>query len=78
MSDAQVLTFWRPRDDEATLCEECGTKEMNTALAVQLGLVPEFTSMQDVVDRFSELDDAGPDYFIKSEHGTCKECGAAA
>lgn len=76
--DAKVLTFWKPKDDDATLCETCGVKTMNDAFAVQLGLVPPFESMQDAVERFSTLPEAGPDYFTKSEHGTCADCGAAA
>lgn len=69
------VSFWHTRDDEPVLCTNCAIREMNGSFAVQAGLIPAFESMQDAIERFTDLEGAGPDYFIESPTGTCVECG---
>lgn len=74
-TETTPLTFWKPKDDDSTLCAECGVKEMNNSLAVQLGLVPPYKTMQEVAERFENEYESGPDYFTESPTGTCVNCG---
>lgn len=70
------VTFWTPADDDATLCEACGVKEINgNALPVILGMMDPFESMTDIVEAFKDVLPGGEDYFAVSETGKCQNCG---
>lgn len=83
MSEATTeVTLWASREDnDATLCGPCGIEELNSTVAVMIGLLPPFASVDEANEWYVEnypdegFSEESP-AFRKTTEGTCLNCGA--